>query len=90
VTTGRRRTAIVGTKQKKGASAVLDTPRLKVDDDAILAMADRLFIEFAGQPAGSVLRAIANAHATLRGQDRASYSPEEVAEHARGVLGCGM
>jgi len=65
---------------------VLDTPRLKVDDDALLAMADRLFIEFAGQPAGSVLRAIANAHATLRGQDRASYSPEEVAEHARGVL----
>jgi hypothetical protein len=68
---------------------VLDTPRLRVDDDAILTMADRLFIEFEGQPAGAVLRAIANAHATLRGQDRASYSPEDVAEHARGVLGRG-
>jgi hypothetical protein len=68
---------------------VLDTPRLKVDDDAILTMADRLFIEFAGRSAGSVLRAIADAHATLREQDRASYSPEDVAEHARGVLGRG-
>jgi hypothetical protein len=67
-------------------SAVLDASKLKSNDNSILAMADRLFVEFAGLPIGTVVRAIAGAHATLREQDRVPYGPEEVEELARGVL----
>jgi hypothetical protein len=70
----------------KGMSAVLDASKLKPNDNSILAMADRLFVEFAGLPIGTVVRAIAGAHAVLREQDRVPYGPEEVEELARDVL----
>jgi hypothetical protein len=87
VTTDRRPTAIVDTKRMEGASAVLDTSKLRLDDNTVFTMADRLLIEFDGLSIGPVLRAIAAAHATLHEQDRGSYGPEEVERLARGALG---
>ena len=57
----------------------------KPNDTRVFAMADRLLADFDHLPVGTVLRAIAGAHTTLRERGIPS-DPDEIEELVRRVL----